>query len=34
MGTNKLGMLFLAHSQMNSLMSIVDIKLQKKFGML
>ena len=34
MRTNKLGMSFLAHSQMNSLIFIVNIKLQKKFGML
>ena len=34
MGTNKLRMSFLAHSQMNSLMSTIYIKLQKKFGML
>ena len=29
-GTNKLGMPFLAHSQMNSLMSIVNIMLEKE----
>ena len=33
MGTNNLGMPFLAHSQINSLMFIVNIKLQKKFEM-